>query len=570
MTMPRTQARLSLVMIGFLVLTACAPTQSAGGGEQPAGPVPEKEKTLTAMIQREPGSFDIEMTSDRGSSRAGGVNHLGAIAKAELSRVDESGARIPQLAVDIPSQAKGSVVLNPDSTMDVTWKLRPDIYWHDGAPITTADFVFRETAITELQIIGNRPPITFTVSAPDPRTLVVRWAGPYVNFHEGGVSVLPKHILGDLYAQDKDALPRSRYFRGDFVGTGPFKVVEWADGSHIEFRRHEQYALGVPPIHRLFLKFVPDTNVMVANLLSANVDVALPEGIDLPKAIELRDRWAREGTGHQVKGYITTALYYLEIMVDPQYARPVNAWPQVPVRQALYHALDRPTLDHVINGDLGMVADSFYAPNDRYYPLVKDVMPQYPYDPRKAQLLLEQAGWTMGSDGVRVHPSGERFDIHFMLFPGQQHFTLGSIIQSNWKDVGVNTELESLTPANQTDVKYTSTRSGLFTSNPGASAFYTSRLHSRGIPTEANRYSGSNRGHFRNPVVDDIYEKLAITIDPTQQQVLHRAILAEIMGKAVMYPLYWESVPIISLKGVTGPKIIGSVATVNVNEWDKN
>ncbi|MBI4213606.1 MAG: hypothetical protein HY534_04785 [Chloroflexi bacterium] len=584
--MRREHTALSLAMIGLLVVTACAPSQSAGGGAEPAAPAPEKEKTIIAMIQREPGSLDIELTQDRGSSRAGGAQHVAGIVKDGLTATDEGGQRVPQLATVVPSQANGMVVLNADGTMDVTWKLRPDIYWHDGAPVTTADYIFRERVIAELQIVGTRPAVAMLgVTAIDDKSMVVKWAGPYINYDEGGIANLPKHILGPVYEQDKEALPRNRFFRGEHVGTGAFKLVEWVDGSHLDFRRFEQYYGGVAKVHRIILRLVPDTNVMVANLLSGTVEVAIPEGIEMEKAIELKQRWDQEGAGHSVKSYITTALYYLEIMVDPQYARPIKGMPVKEVRQALYFGLDRPSLNQALHGDLGMVADSQYAPNDKYYPMVKDVMPRYPYDTRRALQLLEQAGWTRGPDGILVHPpSGpmqgspwalpatgeERFDLHVMLFPGQQHFKMGSIVQANWKDIGVNTTLESLTPANQTDVSYTSRRSGLFTSNPGGSAFYQSRLHTRSIPIEANRYSGSNRGHYSNPEMDRLLETLAVTLDPAEQQRLHRRNLELTIGEAMMYPLFWESVPMISLKGIKGTKIIGSSATQNINEWDKD
>ncbi len=422
--MPRVHSVLSALMIGLVLVTACAPTQNAGSGAgQQSGPVPEREKTLTAMIQREPGSFDTSMTSDFGAARAGGVQHVPRIVRDTLSDLDESGQRRPLLAAEIPNLSNRTLVLNPDGTMDATWKLRPNIFWHDGTPVTSADYLFRFTAETELQItVGNLPRgLRTSVTAPDSQTVVVHWSVPFVRFDEGGVEHLPKHILGDLYAQDRDAMPLSRYFRGEYVGTGAFKLVEWEPGSHMEFRRNEQYHGGVPKIHRLLLRFVPDTNTMVANLLSGAVDVAIPEGIDMEKAIELKSRWQQEGAGHQVSSYITPALMYLENMLSPQYARPVNAWAQAPVRQGLYHAIDRAALNQVLHGDLGLVADSFYAPNDKYYPMVKDVMPQYPYDPRRAQQLFEQAGWTKGSDGVYVHQaSGERFDIHLLLFPDHQ------------------------------------------------------------------------------------------------------------------------------------------------------
>ncbi len=577
--MLRRRARFPLAIAGLAVLTACAPSPSTGQGPQTGNAgQPVSEKTLTVMIQREPPSFNTQLTQDGGGGRQGGINQVSSIVNDDLSQLDESGVQQPRLAAEIPSPSRGTWVVNPDGSMDVTWKLRPDTYWHDGVPVTSDDFVFNFTVVKDLGLIssgGGRADLVQSVRAVDPRTFVVHWSSVYIGGTTEGIptaaSPLAKHILGDLFAQDRDALPKSRYFTTEYVGTGPFKLAEWVGGSHIEFRRNERFHLGVPPIHRLLLRFVPDTNTMVANMLAGSVDVALPEGIDLETAIEIRDRWQREGVGHQVNAYVLGVHVQMELMLNPEYARPVNGWTQVPVRQALYHAIDRSAISQIMTAGLSPPADSMYAPNNPYYQMVKDVMPLYPYDPRRAQQLLEQAGWTKGSDGVLVHqPSGERFDTVLMLPAGNQHVKLGSMIQDGWKAVGANTTLESLTPANAASIEYISTRSGPLANNPTGANMYESRLHSMRIPTAANRFTGNNRGHLNSPVVDGIIEKLAYTIDPAQQQALHRQFLQETMGKATAMPLYWETLPIVMLRGVTGPKIIGTIATGNVHTWDKN
>src|SRR5437764_270163 len=73
--------------------------------------------------------------------------------------------------------------------------------------------------------------------AVDERTAVVKWKRPYVDadalFSEGFVQILPEHILGGVYAQNKAGFPDDPYWTDRFLGTGPYRLREWARGSHV-------------------------------------------------------------------------------------------------------------------------------------------------------------------------------------------------------------------------------------------------------------------------------------------------------------------------------------------------
>ncbi|MBI4213964.1 MAG: hypothetical protein HY534_06600 [Chloroflexi bacterium] len=571
-------ASLSMALIGLTVLSACAPSQTAGGpGEPAAGASLQTEKTLTIAIQREPSSFDGQMTLDSTGGRTGGRNQIGPITDAALTWTDENGNRKMGMATELPSQARGTWVLNPDGTMDVTWKLRPDVYWHDGTPVTSEDFAFRFTAVSDLGIVstgGGRADLIRLVTARDAQTFVSHWSSVFIGGQDGvptAVSPLPKHILGDVFARDPAALSTHRYFTTEFVGTGAFRLVKWEQGSHMEFERFDRYFLGPPLIHRMLLRFINDPNTMVANILSEAVDVLLPQGVDLGTAVEVRDRWRRDGTGHQVNAFVLFQHIQAELMLDPTYARPVNAWTQVPARQALYTAIERDQVAEVMSAGLSPAADSHYNPTDIYYPMVKDIIPKYPYDPRRARELLAQAGYAPGPDGVQVHqPSGERFETLFYTTASTEYTRAAAMIQDYWKAIGASTTVEVIIPANVDDNQYIATRSGPLIHNPSGNNMYESRLHSRRIPNPENRWTGNNRGRLNSPVIDEIIDKLASTIDPAQQQALHRQFVQETAGKVTAMPLYWETLPILMLKGVTGPKIFGGVATREIHIWDKN
>src|SRR5207253_10523732 len=143
-------------------------------------------------------------------------------------------------------------------------------------------------------------------------TFVVHWSQVYVRAGEAtDLQPLPEHLLGDLYRDDKAALPTSRYFTTDFIGTGAFRLDRWDQGSSMSFTRFEDYYLGRPPLDRVVVRFVPDSNTMVANILSGAVDVVLPRGVDIEAALEVKRMW--DGTGNQVRVDIQTNLEQLEM-----------------------------------------------------------------------------------------------------------------------------------------------------------------------------------------------------------------------------------------------------------------
>jgi ABC-type oligopeptide transport system substrate-binding subunit len=104
----------------------------------------------------------------------------------------------------------------------------------------------------------------------------------------------------------------------------------------------------------------------------------------------------------------------------------------------------------------------------------------------------------------------------------------------------------------------------------GGNAFYEDRLHSTAITSAANRWTGRNRGGYGNPAVDAVLDRLYTTIDARSRLELHRQLVQAAMGDVAIMPLYWEIVPILAVKGVTGPKVVRNESTHNFFRWDRN
>ena len=180
-----------LVLIGLLS-SGCAkateaPTAEAPATEQPATvpteappptEVPEKSQ-ITIVIAEDPPTFN------------GAVNQSGfdilvmELTMLGLADVDEVGNAFPELAAELPTVDNGGVVIDEENgTMDVTWKLRQDINWEDGTPVTADDVLFTYEAVVDQETGYWIPGIDYvdSVEKIDDYTAVVHYNAIYPGY----------------------------------------------------------------------------------------------------------------------------------------------------------------------------------------------------------------------------------------------------------------------------------------------------------------------------------------------------------------------------------------------------
>jgi len=553
-----------------LALLACAPTaRPSVGSDTGGGADASARKSLTVAIQREPAMFHDDLQVG-GAARSGGVQNAVLIVHEYLMAEVIPGVRFePRLASEAISVEKGTWRVRPDGAMETTWKLRPNVRWHDGRPFSSDDLVFSFGVYKDpevLNTIGTAIRLMDSVAAPDPNTLVVYWSAPFLNAATApGLIPMPRHLLEDLYVNDKANFLSSPRFTTSFVGLGPYRLQHWELGSHIEFSRFEDYYSGRPRISNLVLRFISDSQAMVASALAGAVDAVLPTGVELDAALDLRQRW--EGTGNQVLVAPDGKFDFLEIQHRPEYARPPNGLTNQLVRQALYQATDRQVLAEVLTSGLAPVADSWFAPTDPLRPQVESAIPQFPFDRARAQELLSRAGWLRTGDGTLVgEQGGEAFDISVHAQEGGGRQTVQNVVADSWKAVGARVAIDVIPVNLIQDNEYAAKLPGARVFTLPGDRLYTDRMHSGLASSPANRWTGNNRGGYANPRADSIYDRMVTTIDERERIPLHRELLQELMGDVALMPTFWRIDAVLVLKGVTG---IDGRTTWNVSQWDR-
>jgi len=551
------------MLLAFLL--ACAapvPRQASTGGESSAAPRAPKIMTLVA---NEGYVTDFPGVMGR---RPGGIEW---ILHNYLVLRNDRDEFVPQLAVEQISVDKGTWRVNADGTMETTWRIHPNVKWHDGTPFTSADLLFTFTAFKDPELpsrFGSALREMESASAPDPQTLVIHWRRPLATANEApALNPMPKHLLEEAYLNEKASFGNNPRLLHQFVGLGPYRLVNWVIGSHIELERFDDYFRGRPPLDRVVIRFMSDPNTVMANLLAGTIDVASGNHVDLDAGVEIRRRW--EGTGSQVRFSPLGDLQQIEIQFRAEYARPRNGLVERPVRQALFHAIDRKALVEAAAAGLTPVADHWFSPIHALRPEVESAVPQYPYDPARAQQLLAQAGWARGPDGLLIHgASGERFELQVFIQEEKSEEDQ-AIVADYWKAAGVQA-IQNRLPIPR-DRQVEGTQPGVIVTSPkGYEVPYieSSRLYSGNISSAADRWTGRNRGGYSSARVDALIERLAVTIDPRETVPLHRQLLQEGLGDVALIPLYFDVDAIVMLKGVKGP-IGGTYVEWNFFEWDK-
>ncbi len=355
-----------------------------------------------------------------------------------LITTDENNRYVPVLAKEIPTIENGLVVERDDGSVVMTWPLREGVMWHDGEPFTSADvcFTWRFVSSEGSQTYNRDHYLGITdCSTPDPHTVVFTWDGMYAYYAGIFESILPEHVLGGMTTEE--IVSYEPYNRGSrTIGTGPFRFAEWKAGEYIRVVRNENYWRGsrYPAIDEIVWAFIPDNNTRL-NALRAR---AYHYGQIEPTQVE------------QVSGmpeydvHLISSNSVMHFDVNVQTERGRTLFGDRAVRQALFHAIDRPAIaDRLMEGAVA-VAD---GPLNTTNPYHNAEVSAYEFDPEGSRRMLDAAGWIAGNDGIRVK-GGERFSFTIMNRGGStDRIAIAQVIQAQLKDVGVEVRFETLESA---------------------------------------------------------------------------------------------------------------------------
>jgi peptide/nickel transport system substrate-binding protein len=368
-------------------------------------------------------------------------------------------------------------------------------------------------------------------------------------------------------AGDMKAFANLPYWNKNFVGAGPYRVVEW-DGGRMELEAFNDFALGKPKIDRVTYKTVEDNNTNLAAVLAGEVDLCMRSTISFDGAMILRDQWEKPGKG---KVHISPASWtWLNLSRD-------NAlFSDVRVRRALLHAIDRDAMVQNLFRGEKVVSDIPLSRVRKIYKKALGAVTIYKYDPERAKKLLAEAGWKPGSDGILTNAKGDRMEFEFRVTAERRdHEQAEAIIADYWKKIGVRTNIKNLPNRLLNSADNRNRWPGAFIGSHNVTVEeWPERFHSKNIPTADNKYAPENVSGWNDSQKDAILDEINSIIPEARSEQLQLEFLKMFTDALPHLPLYYSPEILVVKRGLTGltPRQESggqNSSSWNMQQWDK-
>jgi peptide/nickel transport system substrate-binding protein len=346
---------------------------------------------------------------------------------------------------------------------------------------------------------------------------------------------------------------------------GPYKILEMKPGSHIIFVPNPYFYGETPKIKKIIGKVIPDTSTLESSFVSGSVDVIAPIGIGFDQALRLDKKFKLENLPYKV--IFQPSLTYEH--VDLNFDNPILK--DKKVRQASMYGPNRENLVKAFFENKQQVAHHVIAPMDSWYTEDPKKITIFEYDKKKAENLLDQAGWKVNKiDGYRYKKS-EKLSFQLMTTAGNKiRETVEVYLQNQWKDIGIEIIIKN-EPARVFFGETIKKRK-----SPGLAMYAWSAFpekspkayHTLSIPTEKNAWSGRNVGGWSNTGADAVIDKLDVEMNPKKRLKLAHQFQKFYSDEVATLSLYYRADVALAPKALLNYKLTGNQFS-ETNEAEK-
>ncbi|MGN7386107.1 ABC transporter substrate-binding protein [Sporosarcina sp. SAFN-015] len=516
--------KLMIVLIGVIMLVAIA-----GCGKKETSVV--KENSLIYASESE---FD-------GLNPLLEETNLDALLFRGLFRFDEN---------NVPKEDIAESFTMTDDKLTYTFKLREDIRFHDGEPLTADDVIFTIESVlddknssflksdfNEVESLKKIDDYEFELKLKHPFTPIL---------DKLTLPILPKHAFDGVDMRTAD-------FNSHPIGAGPYQFDRWDRGNSLTLKAYEQFYGTKPSIEKVIFKFIPDSNVRALQLASGEVDIALLDPVQVGE-LEKRD---------YVKIYNIDTADYRGILFNMQN----DVWQDVRVRQAFSYAIDRAQIVKGILKGYGKVA---YSPLQKHA-FHNENIEKYSFDIAHAESLLDEAGWKKSEDGFRYR-DGKKLSFTITAPASDAvRVNMANYVAEGFKSIGADVNVAALDwsaiTIEETDAFMIGWGSPYDADHHTYSLFHSSESSLTG--------SGYNYGSYSNKKVDALLEKGRLSMDEQERKTSYMDFQEELANDpAFAFIAYVNAVYGIhgNIEGVKERTLghHGSGFLWNVEEWKWN
>src|SRR3990172_552492 len=364
----------SSILLALLLALTIVPLQ--GVQAQPAA---GRDQVVIGMSQ------EPDFLNPLFAEMAASVSVNSTIFTNDIQR-DNTWKLFPQGVTYLPNLRDGTWKLDGDK-MTLVWRVKPR-NWSDGRPVTCGDYVFGHNVARNEQVpvvvrdLTTRINNILCTAGASGTAITVNWKEryAYANLVITEYGALPRHILERYYRANPSKLNEAPYGNDPAitVGDGPYKLVEWRKGSSITVEAVPNHKIfGTARIKRLIWRVIPDTNALVANMLSGAIDAISTIGISLDQATQLD----RQAAGRFRVLFEPGLIWeHIDFNLDNPLLQDVR------VRRALVHGINRDLIVQQLFQGKQPVSHTYLPPK---HPGYTDAIDKYPFDPAPPRALLQ-------------------------------------------------------------------------------------------------------------------------------------------------------------------------------------
>lgn len=402
-----------LPIISFFLLISCSKESDQIIDYKDNYLTEEGGEIINAMIG-EPSNLVAMIAGDSASSA------IAANIFNTLIKYDENLNHAPELA---------SQWIISDDQKTITFKLKENLFWADGTPLTSDDVLFTWRLVTDP---NTRTPyasdylLVKNAQTPNKQTFTVTYEQNYAPALDtwASLQILPKHVL-------KDEDINNTFFSRKPTGSGYYQLDQWINGQQVTLKRNKNSTQGQALIEKLTSRIIPDTSSQFLELIADNIDLmninpiqyqrVFPSREDLKQKIGL---YKELGNGYTYLGFNLKQAPFN----DPK------------VRQAMNYAINKEEIIKGVLLGLGEAIASPYKPGTRWN---NESLSPYPYDPSKALALLKEAGYERNPAGILVK-DGKPFEFEILTNQNKQREMTAVLVQRRLKEIGIDVKIRVL------------------------------------------------------------------------------------------------------------------------------
>ncbi|MEO8358222.1 MAG: ABC transporter substrate-binding protein [Chloroflexota bacterium] len=431
-------------------------------------------------------------------------------------------------------QLDGTFKLSLAESVDVsedglvyTYKIRDDVKFHDGEPLTAEDVVFTYSLYQNTEDYPWMGDYTYyfeNMEATENNEVVITLseAIPNIDAQLVFLYVLPKHVW-----EGEDAV---EFENVAAVGSGPFKMVEYKPNEFVHLAANEDYFGGSPKVNEVILQTFENQDALVQAIKTGQVDM-ITEMPTTAVATLQEDANIEVVTGAPFAPDVTDIIFN---QVTPENCPPDDglcsghpALQDRNVRLALAHATNKQQIIDVVLLGLGTPGTTLIPDGLGFW--YNSSLQDYEYDVEKANQILEDAGYVdTDGDGVREMPDGSQPLTFRLNWPSDSIDSprLAELLSEMWGQIGVTLEAQAMDPDALTSACCPAFDFDIIIWGWGSDPdpnLLLSVMTTDEIPT------GSSETGYSNPEYDDLFGQQAVELDQDKrkeivwqmQQIVH-------------------------------------------------